>query len=61
MENRFLDNLKREAEANPIVALGVGAALLTAAGKFVEAAGSVRSKRAYAKVAENAAKRATKQ
>lgn len=60
MDNRFLNNLKREAEENPIMALGIGAALLTAAGKFVEAAGSVRSKRAYAKIAENAVKKATK-
>jgi hypothetical protein len=58
--NEFLENLKREAEANPLMALGVAAGLLTAAGKFVEAAGSVKSKRAYAKMAEKAAKRAVK-
>lgn len=58
--NEFIDNLKREAEAQPLLALGVAAGLLTAAGKFVEAAGSVRSKRAYAKIAENAAKKAAK-
>jgi hypothetical protein len=47
--DKFFENLKREAEANPIMALGVGAALLTAAAKLIEAAGSVPSKRAYAK------------
>lgn len=58
--NEFLENLKKEAAANPIVAIGVAAALLTAAGKFVDAAGSTRSKRAYAKMMENAAKNIAK-
>lgn len=58
--NEFFENLKREAEAQPLLALGIGAGLLTAAAKFVEAAGSVKSKRAYAKVAENAARKAAK-
>jgi hypothetical protein len=58
--NDFLENLKKEASANPLVAMGVAAGLLTAAGKFVEAAGSVKSKRAYAKIAENAANKAAK-
>lgn len=56
----FFENLKRDVESNPLVALGVAAGLLTAAGKFVDAVGSVKSKRAYAKIAENAAKRAAK-
>ncbi|HXQ35304.1 MAG TPA: hypothetical protein VN843_14905 [Anaerolineales bacterium] len=47
--NEFLENLKRDAEANPMIALGLAAGLLTAAGKFIEALGSVPSKRAYAK------------
>lgn len=55
--NEFLENLKREATANPTLTLGVAAGLLAAAAKFVDAAGSTRSKRAYAKMAENAAKR----
>lgn len=48
--DEFFKNLKREAEANPLLAAGVAAGLLTAAGKFIEAAGSVKSKRAYAKM-----------
>lgn len=56
----FLENLKSEAQAQPLIALGVAAGLLTAAGKFVEAAGSVKSKNAYAKIAKNAAKQAKK-
>lgn len=35
--NRFVQNLKAQAEANPIVAIGVAAALLTAAGKLMDA------------------------
>ena len=50
--NEFLENLKREASANPIVALGVAAALFTAAGKFIEAAGHARGSTAYAKDVE---------
>ena len=58
--NEFLENLKREAEAQPLIAMGVAAALLTAAGKFIEAAGSVKSKRAYAQMHKNAARKAPK-
>ena len=47
--NEFLENLKREAAANPIIALGVTAALLTAAGKFIEAAGHARGSAAFAR------------
>lgn len=57
--NEFFENLKREAEAQPLLALGIGAGLLTAAAKLVEALGSVPSKRAYAKkFGESAAKAA---
>lgn len=58
--NEFLENLKREASANPIVALGAAAALIGATAKLLESAGSVKSRRAYAKVMENAAKSAKK-
>lgn len=34
---KFTDNLKRQAEENPILALGVGAALITAMTKLLEA------------------------
>jgi hypothetical protein len=58
--NEFLENLKREASANPIVALGVASAFIGASAKLIEAAGSVKSKNAYAKIAKNAAKNAAK-
>lgn len=34
---KFIDNLKTQAEANPIVALGVGAAVVQAATKLLNA------------------------
>lgn len=34
---KFIENLKRQAEENPIVALGVAAALLTATSKLLDA------------------------
>lgn len=34
---KFLDNLKAQAEANPIVAMAAGAALLTAVSKLMDA------------------------
>ena len=37
MPNDFINNLKREAEENPVLALAVAAGLLTAASKFANA------------------------
>jgi|RhiMetStandDraft_4_1073278.scaffolds.fasta_scaffold30909_2 hypothetical protein len=37
MPNDFINNLKKEAEENPVLALGVAAALLTAASKLANA------------------------
>lgn len=34
---KFIDNLKRQAEENPILALGVAAALFTATSKLLDA------------------------
>ena len=50
--NEFLENLKREASANPVMALAIAAGLLTAAGKFIEATGHARGSAAYAKDVE---------
>lgn len=55
--NEFLENLKREASANPVVAIAVAAGLLTAAGKFIDAAGHAKGSRAYAKMVENSIKK----
>lgn len=48
----FLENLKHEAEQNPTVALAVGAALLTAAAKLLDASGRHKGSTAFAKDAE---------
>jgi hypothetical protein len=36
MPNRFFDNLKREAEENPMAAMGIAAALIAATTKFMD-------------------------
>lgn len=46
---KFVDNLKAQAEANPMAALVIGTALLTAASKFVDASGAAVGRHAYAK------------
>jgi hypothetical protein len=55
--NEFLENLKREASANPTLTIGVAATLLAAAGKFIEAAGHAKGSAAYAKDVERRIKR----
>jgi hypothetical protein len=59
--NAFLNNLKRQAEENPILALGIGAAAATAAAKLISSVASARNSRAWAKeVSRRAAKDALK-
>ena len=55
--NNFINNLKRQAEENPMAALIVGTALLTAAGKFIDASGAAVGRRAYAKQVDASVKR----
>jgi hypothetical protein len=47
--NRFFENLKREAEQNPTLALGIGTAFLAAVGKVIQAHGESAGSRAYAR------------
>lgn len=54
---KFLDNLKMQAEANPIVALGVAAAVISAVGKFIEQAGHAKGSRAYARAIDHKIRR----
>lgn len=57
MPNDFLNNLKTQAEDNPIVALGIGAALITAISKLIDASVNSKNARAWAKeVARRTAK-----
>lgn len=51
--NEFLENLKREAAANPTLTLVAVTGLLAAASKFVDAAGHHKGSTAYAKMVEN--------
>jgi hypothetical protein len=49
---QFFDNLKREAEANPVMAMAAAAALITAISKLVEAHGHHKGSVAFAKDVE---------
>lgn len=59
--NPFLQNLKRQAEENPMIALAAGAAVLTAITKFMGASVDMRNSRAWSQeVARRAMKDATR-
>lgn len=45
--NEFLENLKKQAAENPIFALGVGAAFMTAASKLISAGTESRNARSW--------------
>jgi len=47
--NDFIENLKRQASDNPVMALAVTAGLLSAASKFIDAVGHHKGSNAYAK------------
>lgn len=63
MDNRrFVDNLARQAEENPVLALGVAAGLITAITKLIGAGTDASNARAWKKeVARRAMKDAMKQ
>lgn len=58
--NDFLENLRREAEQNPTVALAVAAGLLTAGAKFIDAVAHHKGSNAYAKDARRREKASQK-
>jgi hypothetical protein len=45
--NPFLTNLQRQAEENPVLALGVAAGLITAISKLIDSKNSSRNSRAW--------------
>ena len=55
--NRFLENLQHQAEENPIVALGVAAALLTAMSKFRAVQIDAKNSKAWAKEVDRRVKK----
>lgn len=46
---KFIDNLKRQAEENPVATIAVVALAVTAAAKLIDAAGHAAGSTAYAK------------
>lgn len=55
--NEFLENLKREATANPTIALGIATALIAASAKLIDAAGHAKGSAAYAKQVKHSIKK----
>jgi hypothetical protein len=47
--NRFLENLQRQAEENPVLAMGVAAALITAVSKLNDSRVNSKNSNAWAK------------
>lgn len=45
--NRFLENLKNQAEENPVFALGVAAGLITAISQLVNASSNKQNARSW--------------
>jgi hypothetical protein len=56
----FYENLKREAQENPILALGIAAGLLTGMSKLIDASGHAVGSRAYARQIDHKIKRSPK-
>jgi hypothetical protein len=50
--HRFFENLQHQAEENPIVALGVGATLIAAISKLIDAQVNAKNSKAWAKEVE---------
>jgi len=57
--NEFFDNLKRQAEENPVLALGVAAGLITAISKLIDSSGNARNSRAWAQEVQRRAMKDT--
>ena len=59
--NPFLENLKRQAQENPMIAIAAGATVVTAAAQFLGKVVDIRNSNAWAKeVARRTMKDATK-
>lgn len=50
--NKFVENLKRQCEENPLVAVGVAAAALTAVAKLTQSANETRNSKTWAREVE---------
>lgn len=47
--DQFVDKLKAQANENPMLALGIGAAVITSIGKLIDSASAAQGRKAYAK------------
>jgi len=57
---KFVENLKRSAQENPMLALAATAAVITATAKLIEASGNATGSRAYAKDVDRRVKNTNK-
>lgn len=57
---KFLAKLQDQIEENPLVAIGIGVAVLTAGSKFIDAAGSAFGRRTWSKEVARRSKHAKK-
>jgi hypothetical protein len=56
--NKFLENLKHQAEENPVLALGVTAGLITAISKLMDSTANTKNSKAWAKEVERRVRQA---
>jgi len=45
--SKFIDNLKQQAEENPLVALGIGVGLISAVSKLINSSATAANSRAW--------------
>lgn len=58
--NQFFTNLKKQAEENPVVALGVAAAAITAGAKLLDTVTAISNSRTHKKEVNRRIKNANK-
>lgn len=47
--DKFLDNLKHQAEENPVLALGIAAGLITSISKLIDSGATLKNSNAWKK------------
>jgi len=55
--NEFLENLKRQAEENPVLAMGVAAGLITAISRLTDSHVNAKNSKAWAKEVDRRVKK----
>lgn len=55
--DRFIENLKNQAEANPVLAMGVAAALITSTSKLIDSLANAKNSKAWAKEVDRRVKK----